>query len=102
MRTLNTETLPTAGETKMAKLLIFLAAVGATFNRHLVDTAQVVSSQSSANIAFPYGVYESAGLLEIFHVLLPAAFLPDHSYSQPTFRVGIENGPGGARQRQTV
>lgn len=50
-----------AGETKMAKPLIFLAAVGATFNRHLrvyvyvctVDTAQVVSSWSSANIAFP-------------------------------------------------
>jgi len=37
----------------MAKSLIFLAAVGATFNRHLVDTARVVSSRSSANIAFP-------------------------------------------------
>lgn len=37
----------------MAKPLIFLAAVGATFNRHLVDTARVVSSRSSANIAFP-------------------------------------------------
>lgn len=36
--------LPTAGETKMAKPLIFLAAIGATFNRHLVDTARVVSS----------------------------------------------------------
>lgn len=42
----------TVGETKMPKPLIFLATVGATFNRHLVDTARVVSSRSSANIAF--------------------------------------------------
>jgi len=97
MSILDIETLPTAGEAKMAKPLIFLATVGTTFNRHLVDIAQVVSSQSSANIAVSSVrcVRESVGLLEIFHVLLPATFLSDHPYS--TFHVGIENGPGGAR-----
>lgn len=51
-RTLSTRRRSAVGGTKMAKPLIFLAAVGATFNRRLVDTARVVSPRSSANIAF--------------------------------------------------
>lgn len=59
MNILDIETLPTAGEAKMAKPLIFLATIGATFNRHLVDIARVVSSSLPQISRFRrYGVYK--------------------------------------------
>jgi len=94
---LDTKILPTVGGTKTAKPLIFLATIGITFNRHLVDIARVVSPQSSAYIAFSsvYGVYdESAGLLEIFRVLLPAA--TSSSPSTPVRRFALESKTGQA------
>lgn len=98
------ETLATADGTKTAKPLIFLAAVGATFNRRLVDTA---SADRFAPVFRKYRVSVStvctgaqACLKFCTFSSQRAAFLPDHPNSQPTFRVGIENGPGGAPGRR--
>jgi len=100
------ETSPTADGTKTPKPLIFLAAVGATFNRRPVDTGRGSFRPDLPQISrfCRYGVYGSAqACLKFCTFSSPAC--GSASY-QPTFRAGIENGPlarrsGGRRFKQS-
>lgn len=79
------------------------AGGGPAFNRRLVDTARGSFRPGLPQISRfrRRDVYEACLKFSTFLLPMEVAFLPSPQPSllaRATFRIGIENGPGGARQ----